>query len=118
MPDLDQIKQAEEGARDQRGRFARGRPGNPAGRAAAATTSTALLAGEGEGADPQGRRGGARRRPRGIAAVPRTHRRAASPTYGRIHDAGDPQRRRFGGAKGVKADPTEAGEIRTLRWSR
>ena len=118
MPDLDQIKQAEEGARDQRGRFARGRPGNPAGRAAAATTSTALLAGEGEGADPQGRRGGARRRPRGIAAVPRTHRRAASRTYGRIHDAGDPQRRRFGGAKGVKADPTEAGKISTLRWSR
>jgi hypothetical protein len=37
MPDLDQIKQAEQGARDRRGRFARGRPGNPAGRAAAST---------------------------------------------------------------------------------
>src|SRR5260221_13653443 len=48
MPDLDQIKQAEQGARDRRGRFARGRSGNPAGCAAAATTSTALLAGEGE----------------------------------------------------------------------
>ena len=42
MPDLDQIKQEEQGARDQRGRFARGRSGNPAGRAAAATASTAL----------------------------------------------------------------------------
>jgi len=39
MPDLDQIKQEEQGARDQRGRFARGRSGNPAGRAAAATAS-------------------------------------------------------------------------------
>jgi hypothetical protein len=26
MPDLDQIKQAEQGVRDRRGRFARGRP--------------------------------------------------------------------------------------------
>jgi hypothetical protein len=42
MPDLDQIKQAEQGARDRRGRFGRGRSGNPEGRAAAATTSTAL----------------------------------------------------------------------------
>jgi hypothetical protein len=42
MPDLDQIKQEEQGARDRRGRFARGRSGNPAGRAAAAITSTAL----------------------------------------------------------------------------
>jgi hypothetical protein len=32
MPDLDQIKQGEQGARDRRGRFARGRSGNPAGR--------------------------------------------------------------------------------------
>jgi hypothetical protein len=29
MPDLDQIKQGELGARDQRARFARGRSGNP-----------------------------------------------------------------------------------------
>ena len=42
MPDLDQIKQGEQEVRDRRGRFARGRSGNPAGRAAAATTSTAL----------------------------------------------------------------------------
>jgi hypothetical protein len=58
MPDLNQIKQGEQGARDRGGRFARGRSGNPAGRAggspgagraippagraAAATTSTAL----------------------------------------------------------------------------
>jgi hypothetical protein len=42
MPDLDQIKQGEQGLRDRNGRFARGRSGNPAGqpRAAAATTST------------------------------------------------------------------------------
>jgi hypothetical protein len=42
MPDLDVIKQEEQGARDRRGRFARGRSGNPAGRAAAATMSTPL----------------------------------------------------------------------------
>jgi hypothetical protein len=39
-------------------------------------------------------------------------------TRGRIHDAANPQRRRFGGAKGVTADPMEAGKIRTSRWSR
>jgi hypothetical protein len=32
MPDLDQIKQEEQAVRDRRGRFARGRSGNPAGR--------------------------------------------------------------------------------------
>ncbi len=32
MPDLDQIKQGEQGRGDRRGRFARGRSGNPAGR--------------------------------------------------------------------------------------
>jgi hypothetical protein len=32
MPDLDLIKQAEQGVRDRRGRFARGLSGNPAGR--------------------------------------------------------------------------------------
>jgi hypothetical protein len=32
MPDLDQIKQAEQEARDGRGRLAKGRSGNPAGR--------------------------------------------------------------------------------------
>ena len=37
MPDLDQIKQGEQGARDRRGRFARGR----SGRVAAAITSIA-----------------------------------------------------------------------------
>jgi hypothetical protein len=45
MPDLDLIKQAEQGVRDRRGRFARAdRAIPPAGRAAAATTSTALPA--------------------------------------------------------------------------
>jgi hypothetical protein len=43
MPDLDQIKQEKQGSRDPRGRFSKGRSGNPpAGHAAAATTSTAL----------------------------------------------------------------------------
>jgi hypothetical protein len=32
MPDLDLIKQGEQGVGDRRGRFARGRSGNPAGR--------------------------------------------------------------------------------------
>ena len=32
MPDLDLIKQAEQGPRDRRGRFSRGHSGNPAGR--------------------------------------------------------------------------------------
>ena len=32
MPDLDLIKQGEQGVRDRLGRFARGRSGNPAGR--------------------------------------------------------------------------------------
>ena len=32
MPDLDLIKQAEQGVRDRRGRFAGSRSGNPAGR--------------------------------------------------------------------------------------
>ena len=42
MPDLNQIKQAEQGARDRRGRFAPGPVGQSAGRAAAAIRSTAL----------------------------------------------------------------------------
>jgi len=42
MPDLDQIKQGEQAARGRRGRFAERRSGNPAGRAAAGATSTAL----------------------------------------------------------------------------
>ena len=32
MPDLDQIKQGEQGVRDRRGRFVKGRSGNPANR--------------------------------------------------------------------------------------
>jgi hypothetical protein len=32
MPDLDQIKQGEQGARDRRGRFANGQSGDAAGR--------------------------------------------------------------------------------------
>jgi hypothetical protein len=53
MPDLDQIKQGEEGVRDRRGRFARGRSGNPAGRPRGCRdhvnrAARLLLAGEGE----------------------------------------------------------------------
>src|SRR5713101_6633773 len=53
MPDLDQIKQGEQGVRDRRGRFARGRSGNPAGRPRDCRdhvnrAARLLLAGEGE----------------------------------------------------------------------
>src|ERR1700686_1711879 len=56
MPDLDQIKQGEQGERgerDWRGRFARGRSGNPAGRPRGCRyhvnrAARLLLAGEGE----------------------------------------------------------------------
>src|SRR4029077_16871730 len=52
MPDLDQIKQGEQGERDGRGRFARGRSGNPAGRPRGCRdhvnrAARLLLAGEG-----------------------------------------------------------------------
>src|SRR5438105_4351477 len=53
MPDLDQIKQGEQGARDRRGRFSKGRSGNPAGRPRGCRdhvnrAARLLLAGEGE----------------------------------------------------------------------
>ena len=53
MPDLDLIKQVEQGARDRRGRFAKGRSGNPAGRPRGCRdlvnrAARLLLAGEGE----------------------------------------------------------------------
>ena len=53
MPDLDLIKQEEQGVRDRRGRFARGRSGNPAGRPRGCRdhvnrAARLLLAGEGE----------------------------------------------------------------------
>src|ERR1700730_17335594 len=53
MPGLDQIKQGEQGERDRRGRFARGRSGNPAGRPRGCRdhvnhAARLLLAGEGE----------------------------------------------------------------------
>jgi hypothetical protein len=45
MPDLDQIKQGKQEVRHRRGRFAKGRSGNPAGRL--------LLAGEGKALTPK-----------------------------------------------------------------
>ena len=53
MPDLDQIKQAEQGARDRRGRFPEHESGNPAGRPRGCRdhvnrAARLLLAGEGE----------------------------------------------------------------------
>jgi hypothetical protein len=53
MPDLDLIKQEEQGARDERGRFVRGHSGNPGGRPKGCRDHVnraiwALFAGEGE----------------------------------------------------------------------
>ena len=53
MPDLNQIKQGEQGARDRRGRFAKGRSGDHSGRRIgsrnkATLAAAALLAGESE----------------------------------------------------------------------
>jgi hypothetical protein len=53
MPDLDLIKQGEQGVRDRRGQFAGGRSGNPAGRLRGCRdrvnrATRLLLAGEGE----------------------------------------------------------------------
>ena len=53
MPDLDQIKQEKQGSRDPRGRFSKGRSGNPAGRPRGCRdgvnhAARLLLAGEGK----------------------------------------------------------------------
>jgi hypothetical protein len=44
MPDLDQIKQGEQGARDRCGRFAKGRLGNPAARRTGSRNKATLAA--------------------------------------------------------------------------
>jgi len=58
MPDLDQIKQGKQEARHRRGRFARGRSGNPAGRPRGCRdhvnrAARLLLAREGEALTPK-----------------------------------------------------------------
>ena len=58
MPDLDQIKQGKQEVRQRRGRFAKGRSGNPAGRPRGCRdhvnrAARLLLAGEGEGLTPK-----------------------------------------------------------------
>ena len=86
MPDLDQIKQGEQGVRDRRGRFARGRSGNPAGRPRGCRdhinrAARLLLSCEGEALTPQSRRIGARRRPEserplGVVDASKVHHRS------------------------------------------
>jgi hypothetical protein len=118
MPDLDQIKTGGTGCV---GTGAGGSPG--AGRAIpraarpAATTSTALLAGEGEALTY---RGVELALPGDPAALRLCLGRIVGPhreptvefTMPAIRNAAD-----LAGPKGVKADPTEAGKIRTLRRS-
>jgi Family of unknown function (DUF5681) len=58
MPDLDQIKQGKQEVRQRRGRFAKGRSGNPAGRPRGCRdhvnhAARLLLAGEGEALTPK-----------------------------------------------------------------
>jgi hypothetical protein len=46
MPDLDQVKQGERGARDGRGRFPKGRSANPDGHGPAASEAQDRLRGD------------------------------------------------------------------------
>src|ERR1700732_4011050 len=109
MPDLDQIKQAEQGARDRRGRFGRGRSGNPEGRAAAATTSTALFAGEGEALTRKAVElalAGAPAALRGCASDASSGRIANLRSNSGCRQSATPP---IWPGQSVKADPTEAG---------
>jgi hypothetical protein len=84
VPDLDEIKQGEQEARDRRRPFAKGRVRHPAGRRAALRAGRRglprLLDGEPHGIDAQGRLAGACRRSGGIAALSRPYR-CAVPFY-------------------------------------
>jgi hypothetical protein len=120
MPDLDQIKQGEQ----ELGTSAGGSPG--VGRAIPRAARSprprqprcpAIARRRGRGADPQSRRAGARRRPAAL-------RLCLERIVGPIVSARSNSRCRqsatspiWRGQKG-KADPTEAGKMRTLRWSR
>ena len=122
MPDLDPIKQGEQGVRDRRGQFTRGRSRNPAGRPRGCRdhvnrAARLLLAGEGV----------ALTRKAVAPALPGDRRHygcASKRIVGPIVNARSNSRCRqsatpsIWGGQRVKADPTEAGKIRTLRWSR
>src|SRR5580700_6729291 len=114
MPDLDQIKQEKQGARDRCGRFSKGRSGNPAGRPRGCRdhinrAARLLLAGEGEAltrkavelalaGDPAALRGCASDASSGRIANLRSNsgcRQSATPP--------------IWPGQSVKADPTEAG---------
>ena len=123
VPDLDEIKQGEQGARDRRGRFAKGRSGNPArrprgtsnratraaellldGEATALTRKAVELAPAGDQAALQ------LCLDRTVAPMP--------PTGGRARLAADPQRDRYLGRIKVATDAVRRGAITSSEGSR
>src|SRR6266446_8245533 len=105
MPDLDLIKQGGTGGGTAAGCSpGAGRVIPPAGRVAAATTSTAppgCCSRRGRGADPQGRRDGARGRPDRDAALHGTRAAAVPRAYREIHSAADRGRQHGGELRAV-----------------